>query len=192
MFRHQIPRIAIGAGLAIALAACSSGSSSGGVPTANASGSRTPTTQLTSVAADQLFVDYVHCVRGRGVTIPDPVHRPGHSGLSLSIPDAGTPGFAAADAACRHLLVPVLAMKGAGRGQPTAAAMTALIAYSRCMRAHDIPLLEPAPSDGHISLGTVAGINNRVGRQDPQFQSADAACRHLLPAGVADDGTGPP
>ena len=123
---------------------------------------------------------------------PDPVHRPGHVGLTLSIPDTGTPGFAAADAACKHYLAPIIAMKQAGHGQPSSATMTALIAYSRCMRAHDISLLDPASSDGHISLGNVAGINNHVGRQDPLFHTADGACRHLLPHGIPDDGTGPP
>jgi hypothetical protein len=53
-------------------------------------------------------------------------------------------------------------------------------------------MLDPDPNDGHLSLGSVAGINNTVGRRDPEFQTADAACRAQLPPGVADDGTGPP
>jgi hypothetical protein len=174
------------------LGGCGSGAGSGGVPTASGTGASTPTTALTSAGADQLFVDYVHCVRSHGVTISDPTQRPGHSGLSLSLPDAATPGFAAANAACQHIIAPVQTMKRGSQGAPSQATMTALIAYARCMRGHDIPMLDPAASDGHIRLGSVDGIDNDIGRSDPQFSAADTACRHLLPAGTPDDGTGPP
>jgi hypothetical protein len=71
--------------------------------------------------------------------------------------------------------------------------LQALIAYSRCMRAHQIPLLDPDPTDGHISFGSVPGINElALGRRDPLFAQADAACRSLLPPNTPDDGTGPP
>jgi hypothetical protein len=104
-----------------------------------------------------------------------------------------TPGVAQADAQCQQFLAPIEAAKSAGaRAQMTPAAMSALLSYSRCMRSHDIPLLDPAAGDGHISMGNVSGINNNVGRDDPQFHSADAACRHLLPASIPDDGSGPP
>ena len=68
----------------------------------------------------------------------------------------------------------------------------AFLDYARCMRDHQIPMLDPDPTDGHISLGHVDGIANDIGRRDPQFQVADTACRSKLPAGVEDDGTGPP
>jgi hypothetical protein len=58
------------------------------------------------------------------------------------------------------------------------------------MRGHDIGMLDPTPF-GALSLGNVPGISNAFGRYSPQFRAADAACRHLLPAGVHDDGTGP-
>jgi hypothetical protein len=59
------------------------------------------------------------------------------------------------------------------------------------MRAHDIALLDPDPQTGSLNLGNVPGITSDFGRYTPQFHSADAACRHLLPADVHDDGTGP-
>jgi len=37
----------------------------------------------------------------------------------------------------------------------------------------------------------VPGITSDFGRYSPQFRAADTACRHLLPTGVHDDGTGP-
>ena len=78
---------------------------------------------------------------------------------------------------------------GGPNGNPPAE-MPHLIAYARCMRAHDIAMLDPN-SSGALNLGQVPGIDNDFGRYSPQFRAADAACRHLLPAGVHDDGTGP-
>ena len=72
----------------------------------------------------------------------------------------------------------------------TPAQLAALTRYAQCMRRHDIDMLDPTPS-GQLNLGTVPGITSNFGRYSPQFRSADAACRHLLPAGVHDNGTGP-
>ena len=58
------------------------------------------------------------------------------------------------------------------------------------MRAHDIGMLDPT-SQGQVNLGNVPGITGDVGRYSPQLRAADAACRHLLPANIHDDGTGP-
>jgi len=58
------------------------------------------------------------------------------------------------------------------------------------MRSHDIDMLDPAPG-GALSLRTVPGITSDFGRYSPQFRAADSACRHLLPAGIHDNGTGP-
>jgi hypothetical protein len=51
-------------------------------------------------------------------------------------------------------------------------------------------MLDPGPQ-GQLNLGDVPGITSEFGRYSPQFRAADSACRHLLPAGVRDDGTGP-
>jgi hypothetical protein len=59
------------------------------------------------------------------------------------------------------------------------------------MRGHDIALLDPDSQTDAVSLGNVRGIDNNFTRNTPQFRSADEACRHLLPADVHDDGTGP-
>jgi hypothetical protein len=172
-------------------AGCGSSGSGPGVPTAGGS-SRTQAAAGTS-DLDQDMIDYVHCMRGQGVTISDPAPRPGHTGLSLSPPDLSTPGVRAADGQCKHFLAPINAYKARGaHDRLTPAVMSALLSYSRCMRSHDIPLEDPSPDDGHVSMGNIAGLNSDIGRQDPLFHSADSACRHLLPASVPDDGTGPP
>lgn len=39
--------------------------------------------------------------------------------------------------------------------------------------------------------GTLCASTEAPCAYSPQFRAADAACRHLLPAGVHNDGTGP-
>ena len=68
--------------------------------------------------------------------------------------------------------------------------LPALTRYAQCMRSHDIGLLDPT-AQGQVNLGSVAGISSDFGRYSPQFRAADTACRHFLPAGVSDNGTGP-
>jgi hypothetical protein len=147
--------------------------------------------QLTQARADQDFVNFARCMRAHGVAMPDPVHIPGHSGLSLQFPSA-TPGplEQAANAACQHFIAPVIQAKQAAASAISAPRMAALTRYAHCMRAHDIPMLDPT-SFGALNLGNPPGVSSDFGRYSPQFRAADTACRQLLPAGVHDDGTGP-
>lgn len=49
----------------------------------------------------------------------------------------------------------------------------------------------PTPR-GELDLDDMPGMaKNDFGRNSPQFHSADAACRNLLPPGITDDGSGP-
>jgi hypothetical protein len=120
----------------------------------------------------------------------DPYHRPGHEGLTIDMPtqDAATrPAYAA----CNHIIAPLVQAKMAGMAALAAPHIAALTRYAECMRAHDIAMLDPT-AQGQLNLGNVPGMaDNGFGRYSPQFHSADAACRHLLPAGVTDDGSGP-
>ena len=142
--------------------------------------------RLTTAQGDQDMLNYARCMRAHGVNQPDPVHIPGHTGLSL-VTSATPPPSPAATAACTHFLQPIIQGKAAAM---TPARIAALASYARCMRSHDIPMLDPT-STGELRLGTVPGISSNFGRNSPQFRGADAACRHLLPAGIHDDGTGP-
>lgn len=147
---------------------------------------------LTVAQSDRDMLNFARCMRAHGVAMPDPVHIPGHSGLSIEFPSA-TPGplTRAANAACQHWIAPIIQAKQAGAAAAMSPAkLAALTRYARCMRAHDIAMLDPT-SFGALSLGNVPGMNSNFGRYTPQFRAADTACRHLLPAGVHDDGTGP-
>ena len=147
---------------------------------------------ITTAQSDQDMLNFTRCMRAHGVNMPDPRHIPGHTGLSLQFPDA-TPAAStrAATAACTHFIQPIIQAKQAGAAAAMSPArLAALTSYARCMRAHDIAMLDPT-SYGALNLGRVPGISSDFGRYSPQFRGADAACRHLLPAGVHDDGTGP-
>jgi hypothetical protein len=189
--RARVRGAVIGATLvaaALLAAACSSASSGPQVASlgGHGSGGGAAPTRLTTAQSDQAMLRYARCMRTHGVNMADPVHLPGHQGLSL-VTSATPPPSRAATAACTHFLQPVIQQKNAAM---TPARIAALTSYARCMRSHDIAMLDPT-STGELSLGTVPGISSDFGRNSPQFRGADAACRHLLPAGIHDDGTGP-
>jgi hypothetical protein len=175
---------------AIAVAACSSGPAASQVAHLPGHGSQTRAAgRLTVAQSDRDMISFARCMRAHGVQMPDPFHRAGHSGLSIEIPPqtaANRPGFSA----CMHFLQPIIQMKNAHAAALAAPRMHALTDYARCMRAHDINMLDPT-QQGQLNLGNVPGITRDFGRYSPQFRAADTACRHFLPAGVHDDGTGP-
>jgi hypothetical protein len=186
------------AAAAVLSAACSSGSGAqagpGNSPVASLSGhgnssAAAASQTLTEAQSDQDMVNFARCMRAHGVQMSDPVHRPGHAGLSIDMPtrDSAT---SAAYGVCNHFIAKIEQIKAKGAASVTAANLPALTRWAQCMRGHDIPMLDPT-ADGELNLGNVPGINSDFGRYSPQFRAADAACRHLLPPGVTDDGTGP-
>lgn len=193
-------RAALLAGFAAMVAACSgsSGSGPGSAPVASLAAGGDRAGQAghasfrppTTAQSDRDMVHFARCMRSHGVAMSDPYHRTGHSGVSIDMPpqDAATrPAYAA----CNHFMQPIIQAKQAGSvGAVTAPRLAALTRYAECMRTHDINMLDPTPA-GELSLGNVPGITSDFGRYSPQFRAADTACRHLLPAGVHDDGTGP-
>ena len=190
-------RAALLAGLAALMAACSSGGGSGpgSAPVASlaANGSHAGHASAGPPTAEQSDLDMVHftqCMRSHGVAMSDPYHQPGHAGLSINMPtqDSATrPAYAA----CMHFIQPIIQAKEAGAAaQLSPARLAALTRYAECMRSRDINMLDPTTS-GELSLGNVPGITSDFGRYSPQFRAADTACRHFLPAGVQDNGTGP-
>ena len=178
-------------------AACSAGSGTqsgpGSAPVASLAGhggtSAAAGQPPTEAQTDQDFVSFARCMRAHGVQMSDPSHVPGHSGLSIDLPtrDAAT---SAAYGACNHFIAKIIQAKTSGAASQAVADLPALTRWAQCMRDHDIPMLDPE-AQGQLSLGNVPGITSDFGRYSPQFRSADHACRHLLPAGVHDDGTGP-
>jgi hypothetical protein len=180
---------------AVLAAGCSSAASqqgAGSAPVASLSshgGSTQSGQALTQQQSDQDMISFTRCMRGHGVQMSDPFHRPGHAGLTLDLPtrDSAT---SAAYAACTHFIEAIIQIKSTGAAAQAAPQLAALTRYAQCMRSRDINMLDPTPQ-GELSLGNVPGITSNFGRYSPQFRAADAACRHFLPAGIHDDGTGP-
>jgi len=92
--------------------------------------------------------------------------------------------------ACQHFIAAVTQQKEAGARAEIARWLPQLTQYAQCMRAHDIQMLDPTSQPSLAGLVALAP-NNTFGRDSPQFKAADSACRHLLPAAIHDDGTGP-
>ncbi len=89
---------------------------------------------------------------------------------------------AAANKACQHLLPNGGVMTAAQKQQ----ALSHLLKFSACMRAHGIANFpEPTVTNGGVglSIGGPGGPNPH----SPQFQSAQQACRKLMP-GIAAGG----
>jgi hypothetical protein len=183
--------------LAVLAAALTAGCSAGaarppGSPVASLPGrtaSAAASQPLTVAQSDRDMVRFTGCMRSHGVQMPDPVHRPGHAGLSIGMPPRDAATRAGYDA-CSHFMARIIQAKDAGAAAQAAPELPALTRYAQCMRGHDIAMLDPTPG-GDLNLGRIAGITGGFGRYSPQFAAADAACRHLLPAGVHDNGTGP-
>jgi len=177
------------AALAVVLAAgCSAAASGpGSTPVASLSGSTSASRSapaLTQAQSDQNMISFARCMRAHGVQMSDPVHRPGHAGLSIDMPSRG-PATNAAYAACIHFIQANIEAKQAGAASRAAPHLAALTRYAECMRGHGVNMDDPTPQ-GEVRMG-----QNDFGRYSPQFRAADTACRHLLPAGVGDDGSGP-
>jgi hypothetical protein len=195
--RHRLRpgagRVAALAVLAVLAAGCSSAPRGpGSAPVASLSGTGRATSAaqpLTQQQGDQNIVSFAGCMRSHGVQVSDPVHRPGHAGLSIDLPSRG-PATNAAYAACIHFIQANIEAKQSAAAAQAAPHLAALTRYAQCMRSHDINMLDPTPL-GELNLGHVAGITSDFGRYSPQFRAADAACRHFLPTGIRDDGTGP-
>jgi hypothetical protein len=189
----RVVAAAVLAGAAVLAAGCSSaarGPGSAPVASLSGTGQATPAAQpLTQRQGDQNIISFTRCMRGHGVQMSDPVHRPGHAGLFIDMPSR-SPATNAAYAACIHFIQANIEAKEAGAASQAAPHLAALTRYAQCMRSHDINMLDPTP-DGGLNLGNVPGITSDYGRYSPQFRAADAACRRFLPAGVRDDGTGP-
>lgn len=156
-------------------------------------GTSTVGTSSESAAAlrsDRGMVQFARCMRAHGIDMPDPFRRPGHEGLTIELPEQGPATRAAYNACGRYLQATIELKQGAAEQRITPAVRLGLIHYAECMRSRAIAMLDPDPM-GQLALGNVPGISNGLGRYTPQFRIADQACRHLLPASVHDDGSGP-
>ena len=138
--------------------------------------------------ARQDGLSFARCMRSHGVSnFPDPT--PNGAGFDLSAPgiNPSSPGFKAAQRACRDLL-PV---KHVASQPPSAQAYARLLHWAKCLRAHGIsgladPRPNPPPPPGSPStagIGTLMGdggywigIPTTVDAHSPTFEHLSTVC----------------
>lgn len=156
----------VAAGVGLLAAACSGGSPGSAAPS---SGSNF-----------QKSVAFAQCVRAHGVPdFPDPNSQ---GDFIITGNGVNQVQLQSARAACRKLLP-----QGSGQlsGPQQHSALTRLLEYARCMRAHGIPNFPDPVSSGHgVSFPSASGLDP----QSQQFQAAQQACKSDLPAGALGSG----
>jgi hypothetical protein len=158
--------------LALGVAGC--GGSSGG------SGSASAASGGGGSDSDKL-VQYAQCMRKNGVPgFPDPVN--GEFNLQVTpggALDPTSPQWKAAQEACKSLQPPGLQSGSAQSNQQQSQALK----FAQCMRKNGVPdFPDPQSQGGGLIVGGGVDPNS------PQFQSAMAACRKLLPGGATTGG----
>jgi hypothetical protein len=123
---------------------------------------------------------YSQCMRSHGIAdFPDPSSNGGLA-INANGPDSDlapdNPQYQAADSACKKLL------PNGGQPPPADPELRAkTLAYSQCMRSHGIADFPDPNGDGMLQLQGSPGSD--LAPDNPQFQTADKACKHLLPGG---------
>jgi hypothetical protein len=131
---------------------------------------------------------YSRCMRKNGIAdFPDPngngeimlriTGGPGSSDL-----EPNNPKFKAAQEACKAL-APTM-----GTPEEQADRRAATLKYAKCMRAHGITEFPDPNSSGGLEIKGTPGGNLDPG--SPQFQTAEKACKKLLPGGPKGGGPG--
>ena len=149
------------AGIALLAAACGGGSPA-----------------VAGQTAYQKDLAYSQCMRAHGEAgFPDPQPNGAILITSKDHLAQGSPQFAAANKACQHLLPNGGVMTAAQKQQ----ALSHLLKFSACMRAHGIANF-PEPTVANGGVGLSVGGPGGPDPRSPQFQSAQQACRKLMPS----------
>jgi hypothetical protein len=115
---------------------------------------------------------FAGCMRSHGIPVPDPnSHGQVEGSEALKQRYENTPQGQQALSACRNYLKGVVPERTAAQTQ---AFREAQLKFARCMRAHGIPLADPAPS-GDLQVPA------NVDKTSPQAQRALEACRQAAP-----------
>jgi hypothetical protein len=158
--------------LALAVAACGGGKSSGVASLSGAT--KTTSAGNANSGKGQAALNWARCMRQHGIDLPDPQIT--RDGIDQQLPNRAqtkSPKFKAADQACRKQLP--------NGGQPTAQeqqqALARALAFARCMRQHGANMPDPK--------FTADGIDqpwpDPPERDTPKFRAAQQACERAVP-----------
>ena len=170
-----------GALLLTALLAAACGSSNAKTPGVAALRSSPTSSSSAKSGTKASAIAYARCMRAHGIKdFPDPNGSGGfvikagpHSDLG---PD--NPQFKRAGNACKALRPQGRSLSPAEQAKVRAAALK----YAQCMRSHGIKDFPDPKSDGSMSI-KINGHSSDLNPNNPQFASADKACKHLMPGG---------
>jgi hypothetical protein len=147
--------------------------------------------------AQDAFRKYAQCMRQHGIDMPDPKFSgngaveigppPGSSDGGDGTPTGPSPGFDAADKACRHFVDDVVNSSDAPKVSPQEQEKLkeAALAFAQCMRKHGIDMPDPTFSGGGRVEQRLGGNPNQA-----DFQAAQKACQKLMPIGKKGKGGG--
>jgi hypothetical protein len=166
--------------VALFVAGCGGGSGGPGVARAGSSKSAGGRSSSATGSKKASALAYSKCMRAHGVAdFPDP-----NSKGQLTINNTGGPGssdldpnnaqFQAAHEACKSL---------GPRGTPgqQLGRRADALKFAKCMRDHGIPDFPDPNNSGGIEIKGSPGGGGDLDPTSPQFQSAQKACKHLLP-----------
>jgi hypothetical protein len=124
----------------------------------------------------QQMLAYSQCMRTHGVPdFPDP-NASGNIQVAPGSPDdpMNGPQEQVANNACRHL-----EPGGGSNSGISSQTVQQLLKMAQCLRAHGVPdFPDPVVHGNSVTLPT------RMNFSSPQFQSAERACKSLIPAGM--------
>ena len=180
------------------LAACGGGGSDSGIASINGKEQASNASSKKSARkqdAQDAFRVYAQCMRKHGIDMPDPKFSgngavtigPGPDSSGDGSTSGPSPGFDAADKACRHFVDDVVNSSDAPKVSPQEEEKLkeAALAFAQCMRKHGIDMPDPTFSGG-------GRVEQRLGGNPDQanFQAAQKACQKLMPIGKKGKGGG--
>ncbi len=161
--------------LAVALAACSRGSSGSDPTTTTAASPEGSSSSGASNGVTQEALKYAQCMRSHGVTnyadpVPGKAQSIGGSGL-----DTNSPTYQAAASACQKYQPTT----GSGvQGGPSPGAQSAQLRFAECMRSHGVTNFPEG--NGNNGGGQQSLSQYGIDTNSPTFQKANQACSRLL------------
>lgn len=166
------PRMWVAVVAAVLISGCG-GSSQPSVAHVSSSTAAAGPSPAPPVSGGRSGVAFAACMRSHGVPgLPDP-DSSGHTGTGTGV-DPSSPQFQAAAKACQSLRPAGGMLSTQGNAAVSPQRQTQLLRFAGCMRTHGVPSF-PDPTTLGIALSSA------VDPSSPRFQSAQQACKSLLP-----------
>ncbi|WP_405142016.1 hypothetical protein OG589_32925 [Sphaerisporangium sp. NBC_01403] len=119
-------------------------------------------------------VGFVRCMGEHGQNMPE---LGPNEPLRLTPPPGKERAWRTALRACQRFLP-----EGVGEAGPPPEQLEQLRAFAVCMRAHDVEMTDPDPTDGNMKIkGRFANVTRAQLDSDPVYKAAIKACKDKLP-----------